>query len=246
MSAAKTLATARRVMSQLGHDPRTLALLFVVPPVLITLLKYVFNGEERLFNNLAPMLLGIFPMIMMFLITSIATLRERRSGTLARLMTMPVSKFDFILGYAIAFALLALVQACVTSFVMLGLLNVTVLGGTLATLVGAVAAAFLGTALGLFVSAFASTEFQAVQFMPAFLFPQLLTCGLFVPRDAMAKVLQWFADVMPLTYSVDAMKQVTLQANWTATHTKDLLIIVGYALAALVLGSVTIRRQEKP
>ena len=245
MSPAKTLATARRVLNQLRHDPRTLALLFVVPPVLITLLKYVFNGDERMFNNLAPMLLGIFPMIMMFLITSIATLRERSSGTLARLMTMPVSKLDFILGYALAFSLVAFLQAAVASFVMLGLLNVTVLGGTLATLVGAMSAAFLGTALGLFVSAFASSEFQAVQFLPAFLFPQLLTCGLFVPRDQMARVLQWLADIFPLTYSVDAMKQVTLHPGWTATHTRDLLIVVAYAIAALVLGSITIRRQDK-
>ncbi|HEX4774734.1 MAG TPA: ABC transporter permease [Candidatus Saccharimonadales bacterium] len=245
MSLVKTMATAGRVLTQLRHDPRTLAMLFVVPPVLLTLLKYVFNGNQVVFDNLAPMLLGIFPMILMFLVTSIATLRERRSGTLARLMTMPMGKLDFILGYALAFSLVAFVQACITSFVMLGLLNVTVLGGTLATLVGALAAAFLGTSLGLFVSAFASSEFQAVQFMPAFLFPQLLTCGLFVPRDQMARVLQWFADVMPLTYSVDAMKQVTAHSDWTPTHTKDLLIIIVYALAALALGSITIRRQQK-
>jgi ABC-2 type transport system permease protein len=220
MSLAKTTAIARRVLAQLRHDPRTLALLFVVPPVLITVLKYVFQGETREFNNLAPMLLGIFPMVMMFLITSIATLRERSSGTLDRLMTMPVSKLDFILGYALAFAGLACVQAVITGTVMLGLLNVTVLGGTLPTLL-------------------------AVQFMPAFLFPQLLTCGLFVVREQMARPLQWFADVMPLTYSVDAMKQVTMHANWTATHTRDILVIIVYALAALILGSITIRRQEK-
>jgi ABC-2 type transport system permease protein len=245
MSLAKTTAIARRVLAQLRHDPRTLALLFVVPPVLITVLKYVFQGETREFNNLAPMLLGIFPMVMMFLITSIATLRERSSGTLDRLMTMPVSKLDFILGYALAFAGLACVQAVITGTVMLGLLNVTVLGGTLPTLLGAVLAALLGTSLGLFASAFARSEFQAVQFMPAFLFPQLLTCGLFVVREQMARPLQWFADVMPLTYSVDAMKQVTMHANWTATHTRDILVIIVYALAALILGSITIRRQEK-
>ncbi len=245
MSPVKTAAIARRVLNQLRHDRRTLALLFVVPPVLITVLKYVFQGEPRLFNGLAPMLLGIFPMIMMFLITSIATLRERTSGTLDRLMTMPVSKLDFILGYALAFSLVAFLQAIVTGVVMLGLLNVTVLGGTVPTLLGAVLAAFLGTALGLFASAFARSEFQAVQFLPAFIFPQLLTCGLFAARAEMAKPLQWFADVVPLTYSVDAMKQVTTHPTWTVTHTKDLVIVVAYALAALILASITIRRQEK-
>lgn len=245
MSLAMTLAIARRVLNQLRHDPRTLALLFVIPPLLLTLLKYVFEGEPREFNGIAPMMLGIFPMIMMFLITSIATLRERTSGTLDRLMTMPMSKLDFIVGYALAFSLVASVQAVVTGTVMLGVLKVTVLGGTLPTLVGAVAAAFLGTSLGLFASAFARSEFQAVQFMPVFIFPQFLTCGLFVARDAMARPLQWFADVMPLTYSADAMKQVTTHAAWTSTHTKDLLIVLGFAVVALILGSITIQRQEK-
>lgn len=245
MRPSKTLATTVRVLKQLRHDPRTLVLLFVVPPLLLTLFKYVFRGEPQIFNSIGPMLLGIFPMMMMFLITSIATLRERRSGTLDRLMTLPVSKLNFILGYALAFSLIALIQASITTSILLGALHVAVLGGTLATIIGAILAALLGTALGLLASAFASSEFQAIQFMPAFLFPQLLVCGLFIPRDQMAKLLQWFADILPLTYSVDAMKQVTTHSTWTFTHTKDLLIVIGFTIAALILGAITIRRQEK-
>ncbi len=243
MSPRKTFATSRRVLAQLHHDPRTLVLLFVVPPVLITVLKYVFQNTA-VFDHIAPMLLGIFPMVMMFLVTSIATLRERSNGTLERLMTMPIGKVDFILGYALAFSALAFVQALIAAGVMLGVLHVTVLGGTLPTLIGAVLSAFLGTALGLFVSAFAATEFQAVQFMPAFIFPQLLVCGLFVARDQMAKLLQWLADVFPLTYSVDAMKQITSHAGWTGTLMRDFAVVIAYAVAALFLGSLTIRRQE--
>ncbi|HVV66606.1 MAG TPA: ABC transporter permease [Candidatus Saccharimonadales bacterium] len=243
MSLRRTFATAVRVLRQLRHDPRTLALIFLVPPVLLTILKYVFQ-DQREFDAIAPMILGIFPLVVMFIVTSIATLRERTIGTLDRLMTMPLSKLDLIFGYAAAFSLVALVQACIASAVVLGLLGVTVLGGTLPVLIGAVASAFLGTALGLFLSAFARSEFQAVQFMPAFIFPQLLTCGLFVPRDQMAKVLQWFADIMPLTYSVDAMKQISLHVTWTGTLTRDLIVVVAYGLAVLVLGSVTIRRQD--
>lgn len=244
MSARKTLATSRRVLSQLRHDPRTLALIFIVPPVLLTILKYVFQGEPGVFDSIAPMLLGIFPMIMMFLVTSIVTLRERSSGTLNRLMTMPISKSDFVFGYAIAFCLLGFVQALISGGVMLGLLHVTVLGGTIPTMIVAVLTAFLGTAIGLFTSAFARSEFQAVQFLPAFIFPQLLVCGLFVARSGMATPLQWFADIMPLTYTIDAMKQVTVSYSWTGTLTRDLIVIACFALAALILGSATIRRQE--
>ena len=244
MSPQKTLATAQRVLRQLHHDRRTLALLFVVPPALITILKYVFQASPATFTHLAPLLLGIFPMILMFLVTSIATLRERTNGTLERLMTMPVGKLDFIVGYALAFSAVALVQSLISAGVMLGLLRVTLLGGTLPTILGALAAALLGTALGLFVSAFAASEFQAVQFMPAFIFPQLLTCGLFVARDHMARFLQLLADVFPLTYSVDAMKQIAFHASWSTTLTRDFVLVLAYALVALVLGSLTIRRQQ--
>lgn len=245
MSISRTLSTTNRVLRQLLHDPRTLVLLFVVPSILITILKYVFEKQNSVFSSIAPMLLGIFPMVMMFLITSITTLRERRSGTLERLMSTPLDKTDFIFGYAIAFSFLAFLQALITSTTMLVILKVTVLGGTVATLIGAVISALLGTSLGLFLSAFANTEFQAIQFMPAVIFPQFLVCGLFVPRDQMSKILQWFADIMPLTYSVDAMKQVTLSSKWTFTHTKDLLIVLAFSIFALILGSITIKRQRK-
>jgi ABC-2 type transport system permease protein len=244
MSLRKTFATTGRVLSQLRHDHRTLGLMLVVPCLLITLLKYVFDGESRIFDSIAPMMLGIFPLLMMFLITSIATLRERTTGTLDRLMTQPISKLDLIFGYALAFSLLGFVQACLICLTTVGILGVDVAGGTLPLIVSAVTAAFLGTSLGLFVSAFATSEFQAVELVMPILMPQVLLCGLFVARDHMADWLERISDFLPLTYSVDAMRQITQHTDWTSDLTKDLLVIVGFAIAALVLGSVTIRRQE--
>jgi len=244
MSPVKTLETAGRVLRQLRYDPPTLALVFLVPIVLLTILKYVFQGQPGLFNSVAPRLLGIFPLVMMFVVASVATLRERTAGTLDRLMTMPLSRLDLILGYAMAFTVVAFIQAGIASFVMLGLLGVSVLGGTGPLLAGAVLSALLGMSLGLFISAFAKSEFHAVQFMPAFILPQFLTCGLFVPREQMAKLLQWFADITPLSYSVEAMKQITISPTWSPTLTRDFIIVAAYAAAALVLGAVTIRRRE--
>jgi ABC-2 type transport system permease protein len=244
MSVVKTLTTSKRVLKQLRHDPRTIGLIVMVPILLVTLLKYVFRGNGLLFNSIAPIILGIFPLLMMFLVTSISTLRERTSGTLDRLMTMPISKLDFIFGYAIAFSIVGLIQACAACFVTLGLLGVTVQGGTLPVIITAVFASFLGTTLGLFVSAFARNEFQAVQLVMPIIMPQVLLCGLFIARDLMARPLQLAADVFPLTYSVDAMRQVSTHNTWTMTLTKDLLIVFGVGLIALILGSITIRRQE--
>jgi ABC-2 type transport system permease protein len=159
-------------------------------------------------------------------------------------MTMPISKFDFIFGDALAFSILAFVQACVVSAVTLGLLGVTVQGGTLPVLISAVLAALLGTSMGLFVSAFATSEFQAVQLVMPSLMPQILLCGLFVPRERMNQLLQWLADVFPLTYSVDAMKQVSVFANWTGQLTRDFLVVIGFTMVSLIVGAVTIKRQE--
>ena len=124
-----------------------------------------------LFDRFGPGLLAMFPFIVMFLVTSVTTLRERSSGTLERLLTMPIGKLDFLLGYALAFGLLAAVQSALAVAVSVGLLGLDVAGPVWLLGVVAVADAVLGTALGLLVSAFATTEFQAVQFMPAFVLP---------------------------------------------------------------------------
>lgn len=238
------LATAKRVFSQLLHDRRTLALLILVPPMLLTILKYVFQGEEQLFNNLAPILLGVFPLIIMFLVTSIATLRERSRGTLDRLMTLPIAKFDIVLGYMLAFSVVALVQVSITCFVLFGIFDVTIAGDIWIILIVAILSALLGTAAGLFASAFAQSEFQAVQFMPAFIFPQLLTCGLFIDRDKMSDFMQVFSDFMPLSYCVDATKEAVLHNSWSAELTSNVLVVVAFIVGFLVLSIVSIKRLD--
>jgi ABC-2 type transport system permease protein len=232
MSARITLAVAGRVLTQVRRDHRTLAMLMVVPCALITLLWWMFADlPGDLFDRFGPGLLAMFPFIVMFLVTSVTTLRERSSGTLERLLTMPLGKLDFLLGYAIAFGLLAAVQSTLAVAVPVWLLGVV-----------AVADAVLGTALGLLVSAFATTEFQAVQFMPAFVLPQILLCGLFVPREAMPAVLEAISNVLPLSYAVDAMQELVGAADTSAVW-RDVAVVAGFALGALALGAGTLRRR---
>lgn len=245
MNPGRTLATARRVLEQLRHDPRTIALILLVPSLLMIIMRWVFNDGAAIFSNLAPMVLGIFPFTVMFVVTSVTTLRERTAGTLERLMTLPIGKLDLLLGYALAFGVLTVVQGFVASWVALGWLGVSVQGGAPEVLLVAALSGLLGMALGLFASAFAKSEFQAVQFLPAFVLPQLLVCGLFVDRGNMAKPLQWLADVLPLTYIVEAMKQVTAYANVTSELGRDLAIVSGFIVGALVLGAATLKRTQK-
>ena len=242
MSAAVTIATAARVAAQLRRDRRTLALVFVVPPALLALLKYAFDQQPETFGRVGVPLVGLFPLILMFLITSIAMLRERTTGTLERLMSMPLAKIDLLFGYGLAFAFVATVQASVTAAVGFGLLDLEARGPLWAVVVLAVANAVLGMALGLFLSAFATTEFQAVQFMPAFVLPQLLLAGLFVPRDNMPDVLEGVSALLPFTYAYEALSKVAAD-EIDARLALDIGVVVGCIVLSLVLGALTLRRR---
>ncbi|MGZ5404138.1 MAG: ABC transporter permease, partial [Nocardioides sp.] len=209
MNPRVTLAVAARVLTQLRRDHRTLAMLLVLPTLLMSLLWWIYEDSPGIvFDALGPSLLAIFPFFIMFLVTSVTTLRERSSGTLERLLSMPMGKLDFLFGYALAFGLMAALQSAIAVGVCVGLLDLDVTGPVWLLTVVAVADAVLGSALGLFVSAFAQTEFQAVQFMPAVVVPQILLCGLLVPRDRLPGALEAISNVLPLSYAVDAMESL--------------------------------------
>ncbi len=243
MSAAATGATALRVLTQLRRDPRTIALLLFVPALLMTLLRFVFDGQEGTFDSLGGPMIGLFPFITMFLVTSITMLRERTGGTLERLMSMPVGKLDLLSGYGVAFAVMAALQATITAVVAFLALGLDVGGSPTAVVALAIGNAVLGMSLGLFISAFATSEFQAVQFMPAFVLPQLLLCGLFVARDQMAGALEVISDALPLTYAFDALDRVAAGGEFGGRGWLDVAVIVGVTVLALALGALTLRRR---
>ncbi len=242
MSPRVTLAVAGRVLGQLRRDRRTMVLLLAVPCLLESLLWWLYRDTAGVFDRVGPGLLAVFPFVVMFLVTSVTTLRERSSGTLERLLTLPTGRLDLLLGYATAFGAVAAVQALLAVGVSVGPLGLEVVGPVWLLGVVAVLDAVLGTALGLLVSAFAQTEFQAVQFMPAFVLPQLLLCGLLLPRDQMPSLLGAASDVLPLSYAVDAMSHLTRSAS-TGEVWADLAVVAGFVVAGLGLGAATLRRR---
>lgn len=243
MNPRLALATAARVIAQLRNDPRTIALLILTPVFLLALVKWVYLDREPVFQRIGVPLVGIFPLTSMFLVTSITMLRERTSGTLERLLTMPVAKFDLLAGYGLAFGGVAVLQGITVSLVAFGALGLETQGPLVAVLALAVLNAFLGTALGLFVSAFAHSEFQAVQFMPAFLMPQILLCGLLSPRDQMAKALEWVSNVLPMTYAYDALTRIAAGESLAGRTAADVAVLGAMAIASLALGAATLRRR---
>lgn len=243
MSAGATLATAGRVLGQLRRDPRTIALLLVVPSVLLVILDQLFAGREQIFQQVAVPMLGLFPLISMFLVTSITMLRERMTGTLERLLTLPLAKLDLLGGYGLAFALVAAVQGTLVSLIGFGLLDLEAANARVVVIVLAIANAVLGMAFGLFLSAFAQTEFQAVQFMPAFVLPQILLCGLFIAREDMADWLRTISALLPMTYAYDALHRAATEADLGARFWLDVGVTLGATVLALVLAAATLRRR---
>ncbi|CAD5138131.1 MULTISPECIES: ABC transporter permease [Microbacterium] len=244
MNGRRLFATAGRVLTQLRHDPRSIALMLIAPSLLVGLFAWLFSEQDGVFDQFGGAILALFPFIVMFLITSITTLRERRSGTLERLMTTPLEKADFILGYALAFGLMAVLQAVITVSFAVGVCGLDVDGPLWQLGLVAVVDALLGTALGLLASAFAQTEFQAVQFMPLLVFPQIILGGLFMPRDQMPDVLYAISDWLPLSYAIDTINAVTAGDEGRDVF-GPLLIVVAFAVGALVLAALTLRRRTR-
>ncbi len=242
MKPARVLATAERVLTQIRHDHRTLALLLLVPALLIGLVSWIFT-DTPVFAKIGPAMIALFPFIVMFLVTSIATLRERRSGTLERLLSLPLGKAEFILGYALAFGLLAVVQTAIAVGFAVWVCGLEVSGNLGLLFAVAVADALLGTSLGLLASAFARTEFQVVQFMPALIFPQILLGGIFLPRDQLPAVLEAIGDWLPLSHAIDALTAVARGDQDAGYIWLRLGFIAIWIVVAIALGSVTLRRR---
>lgn len=242
MNPRLTLACAGRVLAQLRHDRRTIALVVVLPCVLLGLLAWIFTGTA-VFDRIGAQLLGVFPFVVMFLVTSVATLRERQSGTLERLMTLPVHRADVVVGYALAIGAAAVVQAVVASLFAHYVGGLDVRGPLWWLVVIAVSVALLGTTLGLAASSLARTEFQAVQLMPAIVLPQFLLCGLLVPRDDLPAVLSAVSDVLPLSYAVDALTEVAQAPEPWPGIGGELAVIAAFVVVALGLGAATLPRR---
>ncbi|WP_082963856.1 MULTISPECIES: ABC transporter permease [unclassified Mycobacterium] len=249
LSVEAYLATTGRILRQLAADHRSVAMILLVPSLIITLLYFMFQNAPHPpnapspFNNACLIMLGVFPLIVMFLITSITMQRERVSGTLERILTTPLRRLDLLAAYGTAFSIAAAAQATLACLVSYAFLGLHTEGSPVWVFAIAIINAVLGVGLGLLCSAFARTEFQAVQFMPVVIAPQLLLCGIIVPRDVLPDWLQWISNVLPASYALEALQQVGAYAEPTFTVVRDTAVVIGFAIVALCLAAATLRRR---
>jgi ABC-2 type transport system permease protein len=243
------LATTQRILRQLAGDRRSVAMILLVPSLVITLMYFMFSGAPHPpgmpspFNAACLILLGLFPFFLMFVITAITMQRERASGTLERILTTPLGRLDLLAAYGTAFSIAAAAQASLACVVAFWLLGFDTVGSPGWVFVIAVVNAVLGVGLGLLCSAFARTEFQAVQFIPVVMVPQLLLAGIIVPRAAMPEWLQWISNALPASYALEALQQVGTHPGLTGVAVRDIIIVLAFAVAALALAAATLRRR---
>lgn len=245
-----TGGTIQRVLQQVVRDRRSTAMVVLLPVLLLTLLYFMLQNVPaaaegtRIFDRLAPAMVGFFPFFIMFIIASITMLRERQSGTLERALSTASHRIDLLLGYAAAFTLLAVVQVSLMLVVGFVWLQIAVASSLWWLYVAAIAGALLGVGLGLLLSASARTEFQVMQLVPGFIVPQVLLCGLFVPREQMAGWLEAISHVLPLTYVVRAVNEVARQPVVTSTLLWSLLVVLVLALGSLAGAAATLRHRR--
>jgi len=209
---------------------------------------------------LAPVFLGYFAYFFVFLLTGISFLRERVGGTLERLLATPVTRGEIVTGYSLGFGIFATIQVVVLTLFVLARIDVPSLGPIPAFTIGLDVAsagspllAFLLTmvlslgavSLGIFLSTFARTELQIIQFIPLVIIPQGLLGGIFWPVDQLPDVLQAVARVLPMTYAVDGLREVMLKGAdlGSAVVQTDLAVLAGIAVLFVVLAAGTIKRE---
>ncbi|GIW20089.1 MAG: ABC transporter permease [Chloroflexota bacterium] len=211
-------------------------------------------------DAIAPVFLGYFAYFFVFILTGISFLRERLGGTLERLLATPVTRAEIVAGYSLGFGIFATLQVVLlTGFVLLHWeipalgpipafvvgLDVPSAGSPILAFVLALALAVGAVSLGIFLSTFARTEFQILQFIPIVIVPQGLLGGIFWPIDRLPDLLRPIAQLLPLTYAVEGLRAVMIRGAGLDDPVvlRDLAILVAVALLFVALAARTIRRE---
>ncbi|HLY30517.1 MAG TPA: ABC transporter permease [Ktedonobacterales bacterium] len=207
--------------------------------------SYLYGGPQYTSTDaLAPLLIGLFAFIFVFLLTSVAFLRERSQGTLERLMVSPISRTEVVIGYVTGFTIFAFLQSALILLYVIYVLQVHYAGNLWLLFLVTLTMTVGGVNMGIFASAFARNELQVVQFIPLLLAPQVLLAGIFYPVNTLPVVLKQIAYVLPLTYANFALKDVMVKGLGFSDIWPDLLFLVGFAVL-MIIGAAFSLRQER-
>ena len=242
MSVDRTLAITERIVRQMLRDRRSIGLLIVGPLIVMSLVGFSLVEQNDVLNRVAPGLLAVFVMFFTFILTGVGFLRERAQGTLERLQTTLVGSFDIMLGYMLGFLIFAVVQTAVILAFTIFALRIEYIGSLWEVAAILFLVVTVAVSLGIFISSFANNEFQVVQFIPIVLAPQIFLSGVIIPVEQMPTLFEWFSVVLPLTYAVDALREIMLRGTDLPTLWPNLAALGAFSLALLTAAVATLRR----
>lgn len=242
MTFNRTFGIAERVIRQMLRDRRSLVLIFIAPIIVMSLVGFTFVDQREVLNRIAPALIAAFALFFTFILTGVSFLRERAQGTLERLMTTPVTRGDILVGYLIGFFLFAMIQSVLILVFTITALQVDYEGGLWQAFVLLLLLTVVSVNLGIFISTFARNEFQVVQFIPIVFSPQVFLSGVILPLEQLPTFLEWLARILPLTYAVEALQEVMLRGEGLTDVAQEVGVLLGFAVALLVLAGFTVRR----
>jgi len=242
MTLTRTFGITKRIIKQILRDHRSVAMIFAVPLVVMSLVGVSFNNNQDLLNFVGPALICTFVLFFTFILTGISFLRERSEGTLDRLITTPVSRIDIIFGYSLSFFFFALIQSSIIISFSIFVLDIINQGQIWHMFLVVIILSLVAVNFGVFVSTFAKNEFQVMQFIPLFIVPQIFLCGVIQPVENLPNILQYVSKILPLTYAVDGLRSIMLHGSNLKVVSEEILILIGFASLLIILASLTIKR----
>ena len=242
MSTDRVLAITERIIRQILRDRRSIGLLIIGPLIVMSLVGFSLYDQRTILDRVAPGLLAVFVLFFTFILTGVGFLRERAQGTLERLQTTLVGSFDIMLGYMLGFLIFAIVQTIVIFTFTVFALRIDYSGSLWEIGVVLFLVVTVAVSLGIFISSFASNEFQVVQFIPIVLAPQIFLSGVIIPVDQMPQLFEWLSLVLPLTYAVEALREIMLRGTDLAALWGNLVALAVFSLALLAAAVATLRR----
>ncbi|WP_040206000.1 ABC transporter permease [Neobacillus jeddahensis] len=207
--------------------------------------KFIYGNEDTtFFDQLSPILVGFFVFFFVFLISGIALLRERTTGTLDRLLATPIQRRDIVFGYLSGYGLFAIIQTLIVVFYAVKVLDIMLVGSLWNVIIINLCLALVALSLGILLSAFANSEFQMMQFIPIAIIPQVFFAGIF-PVEGMPEWMQVIAKCMPMYYGGDALVSVMYKGLGLSDIGIDLLVLLGFALVFIVLNVIALKKYRK-
>ena len=207
--------------------------------------NYIYGSEDTtFFDVLSPILVGFFVFFFVFLISGIGLLRERMTGTLERLLSTPIRRWEIVLGYLIGYGLFAIIQTIIVVVYSVNVLDMVLVGSVWHVLIVNVFIALVALSLGILLSSFAASEFQMIQFIPLVIVPQVFFTGI-IPIAGMPEWLQMFSKIMPISYGANALKSIMYKGMGLSEILTDLVVLIGFAVVFIALNIVALKKYRK-